>query len=174
MLKTHAKSSILSLSEVWAAVLISSNVSKPHTQVRTSRFYNLRVFDRKFRILGYKIHTSFAYSNTCSRTAICPGAVFKGFLDLPQTLGSATDTMHLAHVKSPLSVISTVARQSIGMLYWAEFIEGVHSVLDKIRDENEGIYRADNQTRWYLRKVCASLDSLMTPLSKFNTDVDYL
>jgi hypothetical protein len=79
------------------------------------------------------------------RTAICRGAVVKGFLDAPDATG-ATD--------APLSVVSTIARQSLGVMFASVFDEDVHLIKDRYWDDHEGIWRASKQMRWYLRKVC--------------------
>ncbi|OQE47198.1 hypothetical protein PENCOP_c001G01352 [Penicillium coprophilum] len=77
------------------------------------------------------------------RTAICRGAVVKGFLDAPHATG-ATD--------APLSVVSTIARQSLGVVYATEYDEAVHLARDRYWDNHEGIWRASKQMEWYLRK----------------------
>ncbi|KAK9412833.1 putative Hsp70 family chaperone [Seiridium unicorne] len=84
------------------------------------------------------------------RTAICRGAIFKGFLDAPSAASGA---------EALVSVVSTVARKNLGVSYQPIFEAGVHRRQDKIWDDNEGVWRADNQMRWYLRKgdsVCAN------------------
>ncbi|KAL3474643.1 hypothetical protein BJX99DRAFT_231373 [Aspergillus californicus] len=77
------------------------------------------------------------------RTAICRGAIFKGFLDGPS---AAAPTMN------PVSIISTIARQSLGIVYAPVFEDGTHEREDRYRDEKEGIWRANNQMQWYLQK----------------------
>ena len=84
------------------------------------------------------------------RTAICRGAVFKGFLDgVADEGGSKFDVD-----KSPISVTSTIARQSFGTAKWVPFIEGVHLDADKEWDDDEGEWKANNQMDWFLKKVC--------------------
>ncbi|KID84431.1 hsp70 family chaperone [Metarhizium guizhouense ARSEF 977] len=77
------------------------------------------------------------------RTAICRGAIFKGYLDGANVAGENS---------APVSIVSTIARQSLGVMYNDVFEDGVHQKRDKYWDENEGIWRARNQMRWYLRK----------------------
>ncbi|CAI7672409.1 unnamed protein product [Penicillium discolor] len=79
--------------------------------------------------------------NTSPRTAICRGAVFKGFIDGPR--GAAHST---------LSIGSTIARQSLGVTMSVEFEEGVHKQKDKYRDRVTGVWMARNQMQWYLYK----------------------
>ncbi|KAJ5522024.1 hypothetical protein N7527_006139 [Penicillium freii] len=79
--------------------------------------------------------------NTSPRTAICRGAVFKGFIDGP---GGA------AH--STLSIGSTIARQSLGVTMSVEFKKGVHNKKDKYRDRVTGECMARNRMKWYLYK----------------------
>ena len=55
-----------------------------------------------------------------------------------------------AHVR----VVSTMARKSLGVLFWTPFQSGVHKEEDKTWDDQEGVWKATNQMRWYLRKAC--------------------
>ncbi|KAI1170296.1 actin-like ATPase domain-containing protein [Nemania sp. FL0916] len=77
------------------------------------------------------------------RTAICRGAILKGFLDVPSAAGGAS---------SHVSVVSTIARRNLGVSSNKIFVEGVHNAKDKYWDEDEGIWRARLQMNWYLRK----------------------
>ena len=54
---------------------------------------------------------------------------------------------------SPVSIISTIARASLGIDYATPFKEGEHLEMDKCWNEDEGMYMARNQMSWYLRKV---------------------
>ena len=54
---------------------------------------------------------------------------------------------------SPVSIISTIARSSLGVRYVTPFKEGQHLETNKYWNEDEGMYFADNQMLWYLRKV---------------------
>lgn len=71
------------------------------------------------------------------RTAICRGAVIKGFLEG----GAAT-----------ISVTSTVSRSNIGVKSDAKFDSGKHNKSDKYWDSQEGLYKARNQMDWYVKK----------------------
>lgn len=54
---------------------------------------------------------------------------------------------------SRVSVVSTIARLSLGVAFAPLFVEGKHRPEDRYRDELEGVWRARNQMEWYLRKV---------------------
>ncbi|KAL0769494.1 hypothetical protein CaCOL14_008802 [Colletotrichum acutatum] len=86
------------------------------------------------------------------RTAICRGAVHKGFLDghraEDQTLVKRPDH----RVKVPIQVTSTVSRSSYGVTYRAEFDRFRHLQEDKEFDVYLGGWRAKNQMHWYLRR----------------------
>lgn len=81
-----------------------------------------------------------------SRTAICRGAIFKGFLDRPST---ATNGVMVP----PVNVASVIARQSVGVVYRPEFVAGVHLDIDKCWSDMRGVWLADNQISWYIKKV---------------------
>ena len=68
----------------------------------------------------------------CRRTAICRGAVFKGFLDGP---GSSAGENGTSKVRAPVNVVTTVARQSLGIEMRDIFEEGVHLEKDKEWDQ---------------------------------------
>ncbi|KAL2700367.1 hypothetical protein AAEP93_008890 [Penicillium crustosum] len=78
--------------------------------------------------------------NTSPRTAICRGAVFKGFIDGPGA------------VHSTLSIGSTIARQSLGVAMAQEFKKGVHRKKYKYCDPVTGDWMARGQMWWYLHK----------------------
>lgn len=83
-----------------------------------------------------------------SRTAICRGAVTKGFLDIAgegQTKSVNADML-------PIKVTSTVSRASYGAQYKCAFIPGIHEEIDKIWDEDECQYMARHQMEWYLKR----------------------
>lgn len=82
-----------------------------------------------------------------SRTAICRGAVYKGFLDNLTTLTS------LSSEKLPIKVTSTISRSSYGSKFKCGFTTGTHEEADKIWDEDEYRYMAENQMQWYLKRV---------------------
>ncbi|CAI7659240.1 unnamed protein product [Penicillium glandicola] len=75
------------------------------------------------------------------RTAICRGAIVKGFLDGYGDAG--------AH----LSVVSTIARQSLGVDFVTDYDDLIHDERDKFYDELEGTLKARNQMEWYMKKV---------------------
>ena len=79
-------------------------------------------------------------------TAICQGAVCKGFLDNPRE--SAENEFD-----KPIEITSTVCRASFGVSFTTQFIPGKHHPDDKVWYELEGLYGAANQLRWYLKKV---------------------
>ena len=54
---------------------------------------------------------------------------------------------------SPVSIISTIARASLGVIFRTAFVEGKHLEEDRVWNEDEGMYFATNQMSWYLRKV---------------------
>ena len=54
---------------------------------------------------------------------------------------------------SSISVISTIARTSLGFKVQPSFKTGEHLETDKFWSEEEGRYLAKNQMSWYLRKV---------------------
>ncbi|KAI0904020.1 actin-like ATPase domain-containing protein [Ustulina deusta] len=77
------------------------------------------------------------------RTAICRGAILKGFLDVPSVAEGAS---------SHISVVSTIARGNLGVAVDCVFEEGVHNQRDKFWDADEGVWRARRQMQWYLQK----------------------
>ncbi|KAI0521987.1 hypothetical protein F5B22DRAFT_512862 [Xylaria bambusicola] len=82
------------------------------------------------------------------RTAICRGAVVKGFLDIAAQRPSDT----LSADVLPIKVTSTVSRASYGSGYKCRFIPGTHEEADKVWDENECSDMAENQMEWYLKR----------------------
>ncbi|KAI8713422.1 hypothetical protein NCS52_01286900 [Fusarium sp. LHS14.1] len=73
------------------------------------------------------------------RTAICRGAVYKGF----GTMSSK---------RAPIQVTSTVSRASYGLRHAEPFNPKVHLQQDKVWCETEHEWRAENQITWYLKK----------------------
>ncbi|KAK9412835.1 putative Actin-like ATPase domain-containing protein [Seiridium unicorne] len=82
------------------------------------------------------------------RTAICRGAVFKGFLDSIAEGGSGS----LAADTLPIKVTSTISRASYGSQYKCTFIPGTHKEADKEWDEDECTFMASRQMAWYLKR----------------------
>ncbi|KAJ5696743.1 hypothetical protein N7536_007155 [Penicillium majusculum] len=74
------------------------------------------------------------------RTAICRGAIVKGFLAGHGGAGSH------------LTVVSTIARQSLGIKHAAEYNFAIHQTEDKYYDQVEGNWMAGNQMEWYMKK----------------------
>lgn len=75
-------------------------------------------------------------------------------------------------VLCPVSVASTIARRNIGVTVDALFREGVHKEKDREWDEDEGVWRAKSQMRYYLKKVSVPAGSqafiiydMLTPTS---------
>ncbi|KAI2620987.1 actin-like ATPase domain-containing protein [Hypomontagnella submonticulosa] len=88
------------------------------------------------------------------RTAICRGAIFKGFLDGPtqSTSDAASGEKYTPKVTSSVSVASTIARQSLGLVMATTFEDGKHLNEDRYWDDDEGRFFANNQMQWYLEK----------------------
>ncbi|KAI0139600.1 actin-like ATPase domain-containing protein [Hypoxylon sp. NC0597] len=88
------------------------------------------------------------------RTAICRGAIFKGFLDGPtqSTAEASPGEKHPPKVTSGISVASTIARQSLGLVVSERFEAGKHLEEDKYYDRDEGHYFVSNQMQWFLEK----------------------
>ncbi|KAI1272591.1 hypothetical protein F5Y07DRAFT_403302 [Xylaria sp. FL0933] len=76
------------------------------------------------------------------RTAICRGAVIKGFLEEPKP----------DDAQAPIMIASTVARASYGVMFQTPFNPLRHLLKDKIWDENEETWMASNQMKWYLKR----------------------
>ncbi|OLN95475.1 Heat shock 70 kDa protein 12B [Colletotrichum chlorophyti] len=86
------------------------------------------------------------------RTAICRGAVYKGFLD---GLGVAEGNLVKPNgtvIEAPIKVTSTVSRASYGIKFRDKYDETKHLREDKQWDDDEGCWRAKNQMEWYLRR----------------------
>ncbi|KAL8852862.1 MAG: hypothetical protein Q9221_002238 [Calogaya cf. arnoldii] len=83
------------------------------------------------------------------RTAICRGAIFKGFLDASST-GQANKEAPNTNVRSKVSVVSMIARLSLGVAFDEDFVEGKHRPEDRYRNKLEGVWRAHNQMEWLI------------------------
>lgn len=94
------------------------------------------------------------------RTAICRGAVFKGFLNDRDTSG---DDPREEPGSLPITVTSTVSRASFGIEFHAPFKKDEHLQQDKIWDIHEGVWKAKNQMHWFLRKVSKKFEFLSLP-----------
>jgi hypothetical protein len=83
---------------------------------------------------------------TRPRTAICRGAVYKGFLD-------GLDKFHRGDgIEAPISITSAISRASYGIGYYEMFDSSKHSAIQKTWSENEKNWIADGKMRWYLKK----------------------
>ncbi|KAI0430723.1 hypothetical protein F5Y09DRAFT_307087 [Xylaria sp. FL1042] len=82
------------------------------------------------------------------RTAICRGAVIKGFLDVV----SQDQSKSVKADMLPIKVTSTVSRASYGATYRCPFVPGTHLEIDKVWDDDESIFMAANQMEWYLKR----------------------
>lgn len=89
-------------------------------------------------------------SLTPSRTAICKGAVYRGFLENSDAEG-ADETQ--PELDAPIRVTSTIARASYGLKCQEVFQEGIHRKEDMYIDEHDGLNYARDQMHWYLKKV---------------------
>ncbi|KAL4924494.1 Hsp70 family protein [Aspergillus undulatus] len=82
------------------------------------------------------------------RTAICRGAIYKGFLHLSESSTNSTG----GYDYRSITVASTIARISIGTNIWCNFDESKHLEEDRIWDYNKQTWRANNQMLWYIHK----------------------
>ncbi|KAL4986074.1 hypothetical protein BDW68DRAFT_198313 [Aspergillus falconensis] len=82
------------------------------------------------------------------RTAICRGAIYKGFLHLSESNPNHQGTYDYKNIR----VVSTISRISIGKMYWADFDESKHLEEDRKWDDDKRKWRADHQMHWFLRK----------------------
>lgn len=79
------------------------------------------------------------------RTAICRGAVFKGFLEEQDN-----------QLGAPIMVASTVSRASYGVKFRTLFDPLSHLQEDREWDPHEGVWKAADQMNWYLQRVRAT------------------
>jgi hypothetical protein len=89
-----------------------------------------------------------------SRTAICRGAVTKGFIDGLSAGGTSRPNSLAVNIDAPIKVTSTVSRFSLGMIYKCPFDEDEHLQEDKEWDSDEEEWKAAKQMKWFLKKVC--------------------
>ncbi|KAL4944566.1 hypothetical protein BDV06DRAFT_220192 [Aspergillus oleicola] len=82
------------------------------------------------------------------RTAICRGAIYKGFLHLSESNANQQG----GYDYKSIAVVSTIARISIGTVVWRDFVESTHLEEDRIWDYNNEKWRANHQMQWYIRK----------------------
>ncbi|KAB8272950.1 hypothetical protein BDV30DRAFT_116736 [Aspergillus minisclerotigenes] len=87
------------------------------------------------------------------RTAICRGAIYKGFLTESSIDSANRDGPSVGlDIKSPISVGSTISRLSMGVSYMTAFDDDVHLEEDKTWDTDELVYKADKQMAWFIRR----------------------
>ncbi|KAK8078892.1 hypothetical protein PG994_002699 [Apiospora phragmitis] len=79
------------------------------------------------------------------RTAICRGAVWKGFLD-------AVETPETVARNLPVSIASTIARASYGASVHFPFDQDKHLAEDKVWDKEELTWKAKGQMMWFIKK----------------------
>ncbi|KAH6859112.1 hypothetical protein BKA58DRAFT_473205 [Alternaria rosae] len=84
------------------------------------------------------------------RTAICRGAVFKGFLDGVCKGDLTTPSGDI--LETPIMISSTVSRASFGSVFRSTFDATEHLQEDKVWSSEELEWKADNQMRWYLKR----------------------
>ncbi|KAL6400259.1 hypothetical protein AUP68_15955 [Ilyonectria robusta] len=84
------------------------------------------------------------------RTAICRGAVYKGFLDGKVT--GANGNEGVANIVAPIRVTSTISRASYGVMYRDKFDFNQHLKEDKVWSPEQCEWRADNQMAWFLKR----------------------
>ncbi|KAF2967326.1 hypothetical protein GQX73_g6252 [Xylaria multiplex] len=82
------------------------------------------------------------------RTAICRGAVIKGFV----AIASEVQSERLNTDSLPIKVTSTISRSSYGTSYKCRFVPGTHEERDKVWSDVEYEYMAENQMDWYLKR----------------------
>ncbi|KAL4917172.1 hypothetical protein BDW62DRAFT_88269 [Aspergillus aurantiobrunneus] len=86
------------------------------------------------------------------RTAICRGAIYKGFIHLSESNASHPG----GYDYKSIAVVSTISRISIGKEYWRDFDSSKHLEEDRKWDKNQEKWRADHQMQWFIRKVRSS------------------
>ncbi|RWA10740.1 hypothetical protein EKO27_g4359 [Xylaria grammica] len=82
------------------------------------------------------------------RTAICRGAVIKGFT----LIAGEDESPKLNPETLPIKVTSTISRASYGSIYRTPFVTGIHEEIDKVWDNDECKDMATNQMEWYLKR----------------------
>lgn len=101
----------------------------------------------------------YAYHRFVRRTAICRGAVYKGFLDGKVT--GANGNEGVANIVAPIRVISTISRASYGVMYRDKFNFNQHLKEDKVWSPEQCEWRADNQMAWFLKRVGTRIPQLL-------------
>ncbi|KAH7137339.1 hypothetical protein B0J13DRAFT_639687 [Dactylonectria estremocensis] len=83
------------------------------------------------------------------RTAICHGAVFKGFLESGSSDATKTGQNQAAKL---IQITSTISRASFGVSFSSTFRKGVHLEEDMFWNDDWAEYQARNQMEWYIKK----------------------
>jgi hypothetical protein len=91
------------------------------------------------------------------RSAIAHGAVCKGFLD-----GVDNGTQEYYLVNKPIKITATIARVSVRICIQEPWDEKRHQEVDKYWCDYEGVWNADNQMMWLLKKVSAFISPLLS------------
>ncbi|KAL4880679.1 hypothetical protein BJY04DRAFT_190593 [Aspergillus karnatakaensis] len=82
------------------------------------------------------------------RTAICRGAIYKGFINLSES----KPENHIGYNYNNIVVVSTISRISIGISYWEDFDSSKHLEEDRKWDDKQQKWRADGRMEWFIRK----------------------
>ncbi|CAI7577109.1 unnamed protein product [Penicillium viridicatum] len=104
------------------------------------------------------------------RTAICRGAVYKGFAQ-DQSMGAEDDDDDFKPLRvAPITVTSTISRYSLGMPHYSTFDPSIHSKSDPDYQwhDDEGAFVMYNQVTWYIRKGqnVSKLDPVRNPWAR--------
>lgn len=107
--------------------------------------YLYEILKEKYGRVGIKILQS---TGMGPRTAICRGAVYKGFMEgAGGNVGEDEPNM--------ISITSTVSRLSFGIVKYVPYVAGQHLDADRVWDMHECKWMASNQMDWYLKRVWA-------------------
>ncbi|KAI0857722.1 hypothetical protein F4860DRAFT_339391 [Xylaria cubensis] len=88
------------------------------------------------------------------RTAICRGAVYKGFLSAIAKSGQGKGNDRLRYkTEAPIAITSTISRSHLGVSYECEFDPKKHPRENKYWSDTHMSYMAKDQLDWYLGKV---------------------
>ncbi|KAH9212086.1 hypothetical protein DL95DRAFT_464318 [Leptodontidium sp. 2 PMI_412] len=104
--------------------------------------YLYEILKEKYGRVGIKILQS---TGMGPRTAICRGAVYKGFMEgAGGNVGEDEPNM--------ISITSTVSRLSFGIVKYVPYVAGQHLDADRVWDMHECKWMASNQMDWYLKR----------------------
>ncbi|CAI7624666.1 unnamed protein product [Penicillium crustosum] len=79
------------------------------------------------------------------RTAICRGAIYRGFLDAESMSHDGDKGMKGLNVESPISVTSTISRMSLGTPCYSKYDPSIHSKDELEWNSDEGEHVATDQ-----------------------------